>query len=145
MPAPTDDTVRLTIRVPRDVYDTFSSIAGSMNTGIGRAMAEWLNDSSDAAKLIAAKLEEARSAPLLVAREMHAYALGLADETRQVLQTVRENSRKQRTAKQPSGDRPDGASGGPIPPSCNTGGKVPSARGNTDREPAGKRGPKHGS
>ena len=44
----------------------------------------------DAAEFMAVNMEKARAAPRLVAQELHAYALGLADETGVVLKKLRE-------------------------------------------------------
>jgi hypothetical protein len=77
---------------------------------------------------MAKKLEEARAAPKVVMREMHAYALGLADETGALMRKINASGKA------------GGGGGGhgaalhaddvgslfPPPPSCNTGGKVPS-------------------
>ena len=59
---------------------------------VGRAMGEWLGDTIEAAQLMAEKLEQARAAPRLVMQEMHAYALGLADETGALLDKVRKGA-----------------------------------------------------
>jgi hypothetical protein len=111
-------TVRVTVPVRQDVLDTFQRLAkaGSMSTG--RAMGEWLADTIEAAEFMAKKLEQARAAPRIVAREMHAYALGLADETGAVLERVRAGGR---TATGASGEaRAPGRAARPNPPS-NTG------------------------
>ena len=117
-------TVRVTVPVRQDVLETFQRLAkaGSMSTG--RAMGEWLADTIDAADFMAEKLEQARVAPRIVAREMHAYALGLADETGDLLRKVRE---KGRTTPLRGSLRRAGAAGAPTPPPSNTGGKVPQA------------------
>ena len=86
--------VRVTVPVRSDVLETFQRLAkaGSMSTG--KAMGEWLADTSDAAQFMAQKMEQARAAPRLVMQEMHAYALGLADETKQVLEQVRKRGQR---------------------------------------------------
>lgn len=85
---------------------------------IGRAMGEWLGDTIDAVEFTAKKVQEARSAPKLVMQEMHAYALGLADETNAVLTNLRK--------KGAAGDGKRSATpAAPLsPPGSNTGGKV---------------------
>jgi hypothetical protein len=81
-------------------------------------MGEWLGDTLDAAKFMAEKMEQARAAPGIVAREMHAYALGLADETGSVIRKMQEKGRAARSgdASASHGARRPG----PTPPS-NTG------------------------
>ena len=93
-------------------------------------MGEWLQDTVDAANFMADKMEQARAAPRLVAQEMHAYALGLADETAHVLNTVRQKGMETRSA---SGAQPPRTA---APPPCNTGGKVPNVTKST-RVPKG--------
>lgn len=120
--------VRVTVPVRSDVLETFQRLAkaGSMSTG--KAMGEWLADTSDAAQFMAQKMEQARAAPRIVAREMHAYALGLADETGAIIERMREKGREARQRGATSG-APGCRGYRPNPPSCNTGGKVPSHRG----------------
>ena len=124
--------VRVTVPVRSDVLETFQRLAkaGSMSTG--KAMGEWLADTSDAAQFMAQKMEQARAAPRIVAREMHAYALGLADETGALIERMREKGREARQRGATSGAPGDGATG-PTPPSCNTGGKVPPHGGKAGR------------
>ena len=89
--------VRLTISVTPEVHQTFSRMASAGSMSISRAMGDWLGDTLDAAAYVAEKLEEARAAPRLVAQEMHAYALGLADMTSELMQTLRKGSGKGKT------------------------------------------------
>jgi len=88
-PPQTPPERRLTIPVSAAVHDTFIRIAKAGNMPVGRAMGEWLGDTLDAAEFMANKMEQARAAPGLVAREMHAYALGLTDITQDLLNKVR--------------------------------------------------------
>ena len=115
-------TVRVTVPVRSDVLETFQRLAkaGSMSTG--KAMGEWLADTSDAAQFMAQKMEQARAAPRIVAREMHAYALGLADETGALIERVREKGREARRRGATSG-APDDGSTGPTPRPVIRGGK----------------------
>lgn len=114
--------VRVTVPVRSDVLETFQRLAkaGSMSTG--KAMGEWLADTSDAAQFMAQKMEQARAAPRIVAREMHAYALGLADETGALIERVREKGREARQRGATSGAPGDGATG-PTPRPVIRGGK----------------------
>jgi hypothetical protein len=78
---------------------------------------------------MASLLERARAAPKLVTQELHAYALGMADETKALVEHVRELGKADR-AKEGGAQAlvqalaPSAAAARPIPPSCNTGGKV---------------------
>ena len=113
------ETIRLTIPVTAEVHATFQRLAAAGSMSTGRAMGEWLADTLDAATFMASTMEKARAAPKLVAQELHAYALGLGDETGALLERMREKGRdggtptasaSAATARQP----------GPTPPS-NTG------------------------
>ena len=91
-------------------------------------MGDWLGDTLDAAEFMALNMEKARSAPRLVAQELHAYSLGLADEMGQVLKNIREKGSEGRGQAAPA----DGLRRlTPSPPSSNTGGKVPRVNPNT--------------
>jgi hypothetical protein len=117
---PTSERIRLTISVTPEVHAAFARLAKAGNESIGRTMGDWLADTVEAADFMAGKMEEAREAPKKVMREMHAYALGLVDETSAVLDGMRgaAGSRKRSAA--------------PVapfsPPPSNTGGKVPQTR-----------------
>lgn len=88
--------VRVTVPVTEQVRETFQRMAKAGGMSTGRAMGEWLADTVDAAQFMAEKMEQARAAPRIVAHEMHAYALGLTDETSELLERVREKGRTAR-------------------------------------------------
>lgn len=116
--------VRLTISVSPEVHQTFTRMAQAGSMSVGRAMGDWLQDTMDAATHVTELLERARSAPRQITQEIHAYALGLADETNQVLQTMQGKEGLARAARAAS-TVPSGL----VPPSGNTGAKVPKAGG----------------
>lgn len=123
-PIPKPQKIRLTISVTPEVHAAFSRIATAGNMSLGNAMGEWLGDTIEAAEYMASTMERARAAPKVVIREMHAYALGLADETGDLMRTL---------AKKGEADRASQRSGAasPPPPSfpvSNTGRKVPKAK-----------------
>ena len=120
---PKPKKVRLTIPVTPEVHAAFTRIAEATSIPVGRAMGEWLGDTLDAAQYLAETLEKARAAPKLVAQQLHAYALGLSDETGALIARIKEGG---------AGAAPGHAQQGserlpnPLtPPSSNTGGKVP--------------------
>jgi len=88
-PTPTKP-VRLTIPVSPEVHAAFQRIGKAASIPTGRAMGDWLGDTLDAALYLADMLEKARSAPKIVAQELHAYALGITDETGTLLKRMRE-------------------------------------------------------
>lgn len=118
---------RVSVPVSGEVLEAFQRLAKAGNMSTGKAMASWLEDTVDAAQFMAETLEKARSAPRLVAQELHAYALGLSDETGSLLNKIRSDAtlkRAEQTAERDAAQRARPA-GGSAPPSCNTGGKGP--------------------
>ena len=120
-------TVRVTVPVRQDVLETFQRLAkaGSMSTG--RAMGDWLADTIEAAQFMAEKMEQARVAPKIVIREMHAYAQGMADETSALMEQLRQKGQTDRASAGRS-RTPAAGRAGPTPPS-NTGVTTKRARG----------------
>jgi hypothetical protein len=96
-PLPSTDRVRLTITVTPEVHAAFSRLSEASNMSLGRAMGEWLEDTMEAALHAATLLEKARAAPKQVMAQVHAYALGLADETGALLAQVRDKARAERS------------------------------------------------
>ena len=88
--------VRLTITVSPKVHQTFQRLAKASSMSTGRAMGDWLGDTIDAAEFMAVNMEKARSAPRLVAQELHAYSLGLAEEMGEVINKLREKGTEDR-------------------------------------------------
>lgn len=116
---------RISVPVSEEVLLVFQKLAKAGNMSTGRAIAEWLNDTIEGAEFMASTLERARAAPQLVMREMHAYALGLSDETGEMIRKITKKGQDDRAAERasaaphaPTGDQTN-------PPPCNTGGKVP--------------------
>jgi hypothetical protein len=100
---------------------------------ISRAMGDWLGDSIEAAQFMAQKMEQARAAPKLVMAEMHAYAMGLVDETGTVIEQMRRAGRLERAQALAPAQPATGPGTSPIPPSSNTGGKGTRVRSNPKR------------
>lgn len=134
-----EKNIRLTISVTPEVHAGFERLAAASGTSMSKCMGEWLSDTLDAVEYTASMVEKARLAPKMVMREVHAYALGLADETGSILDALRAGQSigeavsaapKVQLAKGGSRAAGAGAEAGAgrlaaIPPSCNTGGKVP--------------------
>jgi hypothetical protein len=116
---------RVSVPVTDEVLQVFQRLAAASGTSTGKAMAEWLADTVEAAEFMAQTLERARAAPKVVMREMHAYAMGLADETGELMRQIAKKSEADRAGGRASGAPHAGPVGLPIPPSCNTGGKLP--------------------
>lgn len=132
---------RVSVPVTAEVLAIFERLAKAGNMSTGRAMAEWLADTVEAAELMASTMERARAAPKLVTAELHAMMLGMADQTKELSDHFSK-------FKGPMSEGPDSAGGKrsatasagsplPIPPSCNTGGKLPQTQ---TRQKTGKSG-----
>lgn len=115
----TSENIRLTITVTPEVHATFQRFAKATGMSLGKAMGEWLGDTLEGAELLASQMERARSAPKAAIREMHAFALGLTDETGELMKRVSEEGRAARRDAHASSGRHA------LPPSSNTGGKGP--------------------
>lgn len=125
-PSTTDKPARVSVPVTAEVLEAFQRLAKAGNMSTGRAMAQWLEDTVEAAQYMAQTMEKARAAPKQVMAEIHAYALGLADETGDLLAKVRAKGRTPGAPGEAHARTSD--TGAPVPPSCNTGGKVPSGK-----------------
>lgn len=123
--SPPPSPSRVSVPVSPEVHAAFQRLAKASNMSTGRAIAEWLSDTVEAAEFMASKVEQARAAPRVVMQEMHAYALGMVDETQSLLRTMREKGARDRGVGGVSA-RATGPSAA-SPPPCNTGGKVPRA------------------
>ena len=88
------DKTRVTVPVTPEVHEAFKRIADVMGVSVGRAMGDWLQDTLDAAQFMGQTVAKAREAPKVVAQELHAYALGLGDMTKDLLDDLREKSRQ---------------------------------------------------
>lgn len=132
--------IRLTISVTPEVHSAFDRLAAASGVSMSRCMGEWLGDTLDAVEQTAVLVERARAAPKLAMREVHAYAMGLADETGAALRAFRSSPgirtipEAHRVASGGADAGGEGAraragrGGAQIPPPCNTGGKVPSGK-----------------
>ncbi len=125
------DTLRVTVVVTPEVHTAFKRISAAGSMSVGRAMGEWLGDTLDAANHVATLMENARAAPRVVTQQLHAYALGLADETGELMEKIRRKGIEDRAAVAASAGSADRFS---VPPSSNTGGKGPKS---TTQKPPG--------
>ena len=119
---PEQKPIRVTVPVTPEVQAAFQRLAAASGMSTGRAMGEWLSDTMEGAVTMAEMLEKARRAPKQAVSEMHAYALGLADETGALIERVREKGREARRRGATSG-APDDGSTGPTPRPVIRGGK----------------------
>lgn len=129
-PSTTSKPPRVSVPVTAEVLAIFERLAKAGNMSTGRAMAGWLSDTVEAAEYMASTLERAREAPKVVIQELQAYTLGLTDELSTIMDVVRRKGVESRAAAAGARLR-EGSAAAPkppiaqIPPSCNTGGKLP--------------------
>lgn len=115
---------RVSVPVDGEVLKVFERLAEASGTSTGKAIAEWLSDTVEAAEFMAQTLERARAAPKVVMREMHSYALGLADETGELMRQIAKRAEADRAGKRASTAPHAEPTGATNPPPCNTGGKL---------------------
>lgn len=115
--------IRLTISVTPEVHASFTRLANAGNMSLGNAMGEWMSDTIEGVDYMASTMERARAAPGIVMKELHAYALGMADETGQLMRDLAEKGRDDRSSSKAKLPRSDGPA--ISTPFSNTGGKVP--------------------
>lgn len=117
------ERIRTTISVDPEVYEIFKRMATAANQSVSRTMGDWLTDTADAATMITTKMEEAKSAPVRVMRELQAMVAGMGKEVDEIAEVVRERRREERQVGRAPRDVP--ADSTAVPPSSNTGGKSP--------------------
>lgn len=93
-PKPRPKPSRVSVPLSREALDAFEALAKVQNLSTGKAISEWLEETIDAVLYLSKLLEEARAAPKLVAQKMHAFALGLADESGALVEQIRKESKK---------------------------------------------------
>lgn len=121
---------RVSVPVSAEVLAIFERLAKASNMSTGRAMAEWLADTVEAAELMASTMERARAAPKIVTAEIHAMMLGMVEQTKEMADKYRKYKGTIDDFEPGAGAQRDapaarGAPGALVPPSCNTGGKLP--------------------
>lgn len=120
---PEQKPIRVTVPVTPEVQAAFQRLAAASGMSTGRAMGEWLADTVDGAVTMAEMLEKARLAPKQAVREMHSYALGLADVANELMEDLRKRSKAQGRGKASGAAEASGAgtaapdaSPAPLPP-----------------------------
>ena len=124
--SPPSKPPRVSVPVASDVLEIFERLAKAGNMSTGRAIAEWLSDTVEAAELMASTMERARAAPKIVTAELHAMMLGLSENTKELADKYSKFKGALLPAEPFAGRGTEGSGGSNVaPPSCNTGGKVP--------------------
>jgi hypothetical protein len=117
------ERVRTTISLTPEALEIFKRMAAAGNMSVSRCMGDWLTDTSDAAEMIASKMEEARRAPLRVMHELRAMVAGMGSEVDSIMDGFRKPVQPGAIVAKRRGS---GRSVLPLdPPSSNTGVLVP--------------------
>ncbi len=83
------DRIRTTISIDAEVYDVFKRMADAAGMSVSRTMGDWLADTAEGAQFVALKMAEARSAPMTVMRELHAFSSGTGEMIQAEMQRMR--------------------------------------------------------
>ena len=119
--------IRTTVPIEPETYAAFKRMSEVSGVSMGRAIGSWLEETKDAALMIALKMEQAKREPARVLRELELMtegAITIADE-------ALTSYRKARDAAEKAGKEP-------FPPSCNTGGKPIQKKASTARTKRGE-------
>jgi hypothetical protein len=119
--------IRTTVPIEPETYEAFKRMSEVSGVSMGRAIGSWLEETKDAALMIALKMEQAKREPARVLRELELMtegAITIADE-------ALTSCRKARDAAEKAGKEP-------FPPSCNTGGKPIQKKASTARTKRGE-------
>lgn len=126
--SPPTRPARVSVPIDAETLAVFERLAKVSSQSTGKAIAEWLADTVEGAELMASTMERARAAPKLVTAELHAMALGLSENTKELMDKFSKMGKAAR------GGAPVPAGGGTSdaaraakptnPPPCNTGGKL---------------------
>lgn len=122
LPPMSADRIRTTISLDPAVHAIFVTMAEAAGTSVSRCIGDWLADTAEGAQFVAMKMQEARRSPKTVMREFQSLARGLVDE----VDELTEKHRKARFRDLGQGQaKLTVTEGAKLPPSSNTGGKVP--------------------
>lgn len=133
LPPPTKPP-RVSVPVTAEVLAVFERLAKAGNMSTGRAMAEWLRDTVEAAELMASTMERARFAPKIVTAELHAMMLGMTDLTKELSDKYAKFKGPMIGGGVGTGSEAGARAGADhLPPSCNTGGKLPQKQNNKNK------------
>ena len=102
------EVIRTTVPVRPEVHAAFKRLADVQGVSLGRAIGDWLSDTFEAAEMVTAKMQKAKTDPVRVIREL------------QLLAEVRSIPPRMLSSVSVAWKR---ATGPPLPPLCNTGAK----------------------
>lgn len=127
--------LRVTVPLTPDVHDVFVKVAAAQGVSVGRAMGDWLRDTSDAALQMASMVSDIKTKPFEVALRLSGYASAMSDVSTGLVERIRKQSKVggaegvPATGKAPRSRSAQKSAGKVLtPPVSNTGGKVSEAR-----------------
>lgn len=127
--------LRVTVPLSPEVHDAFVKVAAAQGVSVGRAMGDWLRDTSDAALQMASMVSDIKTKPFEVALRLSGYASAMSDVSTGLVERIRKQSkvggaeRGPDTGKAPRSRSAQKVAGKVLPPPVsNTGGKVSEAR-----------------
>jgi len=84
-----DPKTRISVPIDAETRAVFQKLADASGVSLGRAIADWLRDTLDAAMQMAAMVEKAKERPRQAIRELNAMARGLVEVSEEFAADVR--------------------------------------------------------
>ena len=82
------EVIRTTVPVRPEVHAAFKRLADVQGVSLGRAIGDWLSDTFEAAEMVTAKMQKAKTDPVRVIRELQ-LAEGSIDTAEDVIERLR--------------------------------------------------------
>lgn len=127
--------LRVTVPVTPETKLAFERLAAAQGCSVGKAMGDWLRDTSSAADHMTEALQDVKTKPFEVALKLSGYASATSDMAASLVDQLRTRSKSGAARASSAPDVPTPAvsaqkSGKKVltPPVSNTGGKVSGAR-----------------
>ena len=117
----TSPRIRLTITVSPETHAAYTRLADSTNMSLGRAMGDWLGETSDAAQAAAEIMERAKDAPRDAIRRLNTITATLVAQNEALVDDLMAKDKS--AARGGSVSDSHAARRVLTPPSSNTGGK----------------------
>ena len=91
------EVIRTTVPVRPEVHAAFKRLADVQGVSLGRAIGDWLSDTFEAAEMVTAKMQKAKTDPVRVIRELQLLAEGSIDTAEDVIERLRSLEKSYRT------------------------------------------------
>lgn len=113
---------RLSVPLTDEVRAAFERMSQVTGVSVGRCIGQWLVDTLPAVQAMTDRVHAVRDTPRRAVHQLHAYADALSSDASRVLDGISAGAAASVRGGLPTRD--GGAAAG-LPPSCNTGGKLP--------------------